>query len=136
MSKAKILVVDDEADVVRSLGIRLRSAGYEVLTAADGWMATQIAADKQPDLIVLDIGMPCGDGHTVAKRLALINKTATIPIVYLTARTGNADVEQALQAGAAGYLTKPFKPDALLNIIGRVLGGNAPATAKPAVTVP
>ncbi len=65
MSKGRILVVDDEPDIVRSLSIRLGSMGYEVITALDGLSATRKAIEEQPELIILDIGMPAGNGHVV-----------------------------------------------------------------------
>jgi len=69
MTKQKMLIVDDEADLVRSLSMRLRANGYEVVSAMDGVEATKMAIHEQPDVIVLDIGMPAGDGHVVAERL-------------------------------------------------------------------
>jgi DNA-binding response OmpR family regulator len=135
MAKARILIVDDETDVVRSVGLRLKSAGYEVLAAIDGLTGTQVACEQQPDLIILDIGMPCADGHTVAKRLSINLKTMSIPIIYLTARTAADDVDRALKGGAAGYLTKPFKAEALLGLIERVLSGSAPVAPRPAGAV-
>lgn len=122
MSLGKIMVVDDEEDVVRALGMRLKSAGYEVITAMDGMSATQMAVKHQPDLILLDIGMPGGDGHTVAQRLKSNLKTLTVPIIYLTARANQEDMRKATDLGAAGYLLKPFKSERLLSLVERVLG--------------
>jgi len=116
-ARAKILIVDDEADIVMSLSKRLRFAGYEIAAAGDGEEATRVALRMQPDIIILDIGMPCGDGHVVADRVRANVNTMFAQIIFLTARVGETDRERALQAGAYGYLTKPFKPDELLRMI-------------------
>jgi DNA-binding response OmpR family regulator len=121
LALAKILVVDDEEDVVKALTLRLKSAGYEVLTAGDGLNATQMAVKHNPELIILDIGMPGGDGHTVAERLKTNMKTLAMPIIYLTARANQTDMKKATELGAAGYLLKPFKGERLLALVERVL---------------
>jgi DNA-binding response OmpR family regulator len=115
------MVVDDEEDIVRALSMRLKAAGYEVISAADGLTATQMAVKHQPDLILLDIGMPGGDGHTVAQRLKGNLKTLTVPIIYLTAKANQEDMRKATELGAAGYLLKPFKSERLLSLVERVL---------------
>lgn len=114
MSKGKILVVDDEPDIVRSLSIRLGSAGYEVCTACDGLNATRVAIEEQPDLILLDIGMPAGNGHEVVERLGNIDETSHIPVIYLTACTGDDDYRKAREGGVCKFITKPFDPEILL----------------------
>jgi CheY-like chemotaxis protein len=118
---AKVLIADDETDLQMSIGRRLVHAGYEVLIAADGAEATQMAIQAKPDVIVLDIGMPCGDGHTVAERLRTNPKTMFIPVVFLTARTSPADRQRAYEHGAYAYITKPFKPEELLDTLKRAL---------------
>ena len=120
-AKARILIVDDEADIVMSLSKRLRFAGYDTASAGDGEEATRSALRMQPDVIILDIGMPCGDGHVVAERIKANVKTMFAQIIFLTARVGDADREKALAAGAYGYLTKPFKPEELLQMIENAL---------------
>ena len=121
MSLAKILVVDDEAEIVRAVTMRLRAAGYEVLAANDGLMATKLALHEAPDLVIMDIGIPCGDGHAVAS--SLLNNVATMstPVIYLTARTADEDRLRAKENCVAGYLTKPFKADELLSTVARAL---------------
>jgi len=114
VSKGKILVVDDEPDIVRSLSIRLGSVGYEVSTAMDGLNATRKAIEEQPDLILLDIGMPAGNGHEVVERLRNIEETCHIPIIYLTACTSDADYRKAREGGVCKFITKPFDSDILL----------------------
>lgn len=117
MSKGKILVVDDEPDIVRSLSIRLGSVGYEVSTAMDGLNATRKAIEEQPDLILLDIGMPAGNGHEVVERLSNIGETSHIPVIYLTACTTDEDYRKAREGGVCKFITKPFDPEILLDAV-------------------
>lgn len=120
-ARAKVLVVDDERDIVLSVGRRLAHAGYEVEFASDGMEATKMAFQSTPDVIVLDIGMPCGDGHLVAERLRTNIKTMFTPIIYLTARTSDEDRAKAMEAGAFAYVTKPFRSEELLSIIDQAV---------------
>lgn len=120
---SKILVVDDEPEIVLALSMRLKAAGYQVITAGDGIEATKKAIHECPDLILLDIGMPCGDGHTVANRLSSSVSTILVPIIYLTARTSPVDRDRALALGAYDYITKPFTPERLLNSVKNALNG-------------
>jgi two-component system chemotaxis response regulator CheY len=113
----RILVVDDEPEIRQALGLRLSAAGYDVLSAGDGYQGTQLAITEQPDAIVLDIGLPAGDGHTVAERLRANPRTVGIPVIYLTARTSPADARKARESGAFGYLIKPYPPQVLLSMI-------------------
>ena len=121
MSLAKILVVDDEIEIVRAVSMRLEASGYEVIVAHDGLIATQLAIRASPDLVIMDIGMPCGDGHIVAQRLLNNVETSSIPIIYLTARTAEVDRKRAAISHVAGYLTKPFKAGELLATVARAL---------------
>ena len=121
MTPAKILVVDDEQDIVRMLMMRLRAAGYEVVTANTGTVAIRMAEMTVPDLLILDIGMPDADGHVVASRLQENTKTSRIPIIFLSARTSEKDRTLAYKAGVCRYLTKPFKPEELLATVSRAL---------------
>ncbi len=125
-SGAKILVVDDEPDVIRALTMRLKFAGYEVIAASDGESATRMAVAEQPDLIILDIGLPCGDGHAVASRLCDNMNTALVPIIFLTARTSQADRAKAMGVGAADFIAKPFTAVQLLTSVERALNGPMP----------
>ncbi|MFH1845552.1 MAG: response regulator [bacterium] len=121
MCKAKILVVDDEAEIVKSVSMRLRSAGYDVYSATDGMQATNVAMKELPDLLILDIGMPAGSGHVVAERLQNNGRTARIPVIFLTARTSESDYERALENGVAKYITKPYHPEVLLSAVEELL---------------
>jgi len=121
MSKARILIVDDEPDIIMSLTMRLRANDYEVISAMDGMQATTTALREKPDLVVLDIGMPAGDGHVVAQRLRENVTTMHIPIIFLTARTADDDYMKALQQRVDKYLTKPYQPEQLLESIEECL---------------
>ena len=113
----RVLIVDDEPDLVRTVGLRLMSAGYDVISAPDGMMATNLAINERPDVIVMDIGLPAGDGHAIANRLHNNTRTMGIPIIYLTARMGRQDVEQARENGAFAYLVKPYEAAELLSMV-------------------
>ncbi|MFC3893639.1 response regulator [Lentzea rhizosphaerae] len=107
----KVLVVDDEPQIVRALRINLAARGYEVLTAHDGATALRQAADGKPDVVVLDLGLPDMDGTDV---IAGLRGWTTLPIIVLSARTNSTDKVDALDAGADDYVTKPFGMDELL----------------------
>ncbi|WP_461121751.1 response regulator [Saccharothrix stipae] len=107
----KVLVVDDEPQIVRALRINLSARGYSVLTAHDGTTALKAAAEGKPDVVVLDLGLPDVDGTEV---IAGLRGWTTVPIIVLSARVDSADKVQALDAGADDYVTKPFGMDELL----------------------
>ncbi|MDX8145465.1 response regulator [Lentzea sp. BCCO 10_0061] len=107
----KVLVVDDEPQIVRALRINLSARGYEVLTAPDGTTALRLAADGKPDVVVLDLGLPDMDGTDV---IAGLRGWTSLPIIVLSARTDSTDKVDALDAGADDYVTKPFGMDELL----------------------
>ena len=121
MSQAKILVVDDEPEIVRALTMRLRAAGYKVISAKDGETAVRMANKFAPNLAIVDIGMPCGDGHNVVRQFAENPDTLALPVIFLTAQTSEKDRTRAYKAGAVGYLTKPFKSQSLLAVVSRAL---------------
>ncbi len=125
LRKPRILIVEDEPDVAKSLALRLSAARYEVQVACDGMEATRAAVTTLPDLILLDIGLPCGDGHEVAERLQQNPRTMTIPIIYLTARTSDYDRHKAFTNAAFGFVTKPFKSERLLALIEEALEANS-----------
>jgi two-component system, OmpR family, KDP operon response regulator KdpE len=106
-----ILVVDDEPRYARWITVNLKASGYRVLTAADGESALEVAARDQPDLILLDIGLPKLDGLEVCRR---VREFSIVPIIMLTARAAEADRVAGLDAGADDYLAKPFGPPELL----------------------
>ncbi len=125
MAKGKVLVVDDEPDIIRALTMRLRAAKYDVMEATDGATATMTAVKWLPDLVILDIGMPAGDGHTVAKRLRENVTTVGIPIIFLTARTDESDYSQAAEVGVNKYITKPFDSSELMAAVYELIERNS-----------
>ena len=127
MDKGRILVVDDEPEIVECLTMRLESYGYEVITAADGSQATRLALDETPRLIILDIGMPSKSGHDVVRSLRESEKTCSIPVIYLTARTSAEDYKKAIEGGVDRYITKPFRQQELLHAVDELIRFPRPA---------
>ncbi len=117
MPKSKILVIDDDPDLVRALRLRLRANNYEVATACDGYSAIASAQKEHPALIILDLGLPVGDGFVVLDRLQNIDALSSIPVIVLSARDPQANEERALKAGAAAFFQKPADNDELMNVI-------------------
>src|SRR4051794_10323478 len=120
-SKKTVLVVDDEKDIVDLITYNLRRNGYDVLAAFDGNQAVEIAQQKTPDLILLDLMLPGVDGTEVARRLKADSRTATIPLIMLTAKGEETDVVVGLTLGADDYVTKPFSMKILLARLNPVL---------------
>ena len=114
----KILVVDDEPRIARLVGDYLRQAGFQVLHAADGRAALDVFEGEQPDLVVLDLGLPEIDGLDVVRRL---RSDSNVPIVILTARSDETDRVVGLELGADDYVVKPFGPKELVARIRAVL---------------
>jgi two-component system KDP operon response regulator KdpE len=102
---SRVLVVDDDAQILRALRINLSARGYQVITAPDGASALRTAAEEHPDAVVLDLGLPDLDGTDV---IAGLRGWTRVPIIVLSARTDSADKIDALDAGADDYVTKPF----------------------------
>ena len=121
MDQKKILIVDDERDIVKALMIRLQRAGYEVVTAFDGAQAVFVAHKEKPDLIILDIRMPAGDGFGVAEKLKHSASTFSIPVIFLTGGPERDSEEKAMTLGARFYIKKPYDPEELLDAIKRAL---------------
>jgi len=119
--KKKILIVDDERDILKALMIRLQGAGYEVVTAFDGAQGVFMAHKEKPDLILLDIRMPAGNGFSVAQRLKRSIHTFTIPVIFLTGSPEKNAEEKAMALGARFYIKKPYDPEELLDAIKRAL---------------
>jgi len=128
MRRPKILVVDDDPDLVRALRLRLRANNFEVATATDGYTAIAAAQKERPALIILDLGLPVGDGFVVLDRLQNSDALAGVPVIVLSARDPQSNEERALKAGAAAFFQKPADNDELMNVIRISLG----PTAQPA----
>ncbi len=129
----RVLVVDDEPQILRALGINLRARGYEVDLAPDGEQALTLAASHHPDVVVLDLGLPGIDGVDVIRGL---RGWSTVPIVVLSVRDGEPDKVSALDAGADDYVTKPFGMDELMARLRAALRRATPAEEAPVVVTP
>jgi len=121
----KILVVDDEPDIVELVAFNLREDGYEVLTAGNGMDALNLARAALPDLILLDLMLPELDGMAVCEILRDLPSTAAIPVVMLTAWSSEEARVLGLKSGADDYVTKPFSPRELVLRVGKVLNRRA-----------
>ena len=117
MAKQKILVVDDDSTLVKALQLRLLANDYEITVAGDGYAAVANAKKERPDLIILDLGLPAGDGFSVLDRLNHTGNLPGIPVIVLTARDPQANEERAMRAGAIAYFQKPADNDELLQAI-------------------
>ena len=131
MSKVKVLVIDDEPQILRALRINLSVRGYEVITAATGAGALKAAAEHRPDVVVLDLGLPDMDGIEV---LGGLRGWLSAPVIVLSARTDSAEKVDVLDAGADDYVTKPFAADELLARIRALARRTPTATDEPVVT--
>jgi two-component system, OmpR family, alkaline phosphatase synthesis response regulator PhoP len=116
-----ILVVDDDPKIVRVVEINLTQAGYQVRTAADGEQALAAVTQERPDLVLLDVMMPRLDGFETLKRLKADPALTDIPVVMLTARAQDEDVFEGYGTGAQWYLTKPFEPEELRQVVRHLL---------------
>lgn len=119
--KGRVLVVEDDEDVRRGLTIRLKSKGYEVVIAEDAVGAVSVAQQQRPDLILLDLGLPGGDGFTVMERLRYLAPVAMTPVIVLTARDPSSNQERALSSGAVAYFQKPAHNEELLKAVEAAL---------------
>jgi DNA-binding response OmpR family regulator len=131
MASSKILIVDDDPDLRQALRLRLRANHYETVHAVDGYSAIALAYKEQPNLIILDLGLPAGDGFVVLDRLQRDDKLSTIPVIVLTARDAQSSERRALEAGAVAFFQKPADNVELLDVIRATLPHVAMGTALP-----
>jgi DNA-binding NarL/FixJ family response regulator len=117
----RLLVVDDDPNLLRALSMSLRVAGYEIRTARNGAEALISLAEFAPDLIISDIRMPGMDGHKLVQHVRASQRTNLIPIIFLTAKDETADRVAGFKAGIDYYLTKPFETEELLAIVSNIL---------------
>jgi len=122
MRDKTILIVDDDPDVRQSLHVRLKANSYNVIFAVDGVASIAEARKNMPDLIILDLGLPAGDGFAVLARLKANDNLSLIPVIVLSARDRNGNRDRALKAGAKAFLQKPVDNAHLLSVIRQVLG--------------
>jgi DNA-binding response OmpR family regulator len=117
-----VLVADDDPDILELVAFRLERAGYDVVRATDGEQALQLATELHPDLAVLDVMMPKLTGYDVTRRIRADDATKRMPVILLTARVQEADVQQGFEVGADDYLRKPFSPQELRARVQAILG--------------
>jgi DNA-binding response OmpR family regulator len=122
VNPADILVVDDDPDMLQALQIRLKANGYEVHCAEDGIGAISQARKHAPDLVVLDLGIPAGDGFVVLDALRTNIHLSSVPVIVLSGRDRRANEERALNAGAKAFLQKPVQSHEFLAAIRQALG--------------
>ena len=122
MNKKQILIIEDDRDFVRLLAMSLRANDYEVSIASDAIAAISEALKQLPDLILLDIGLPAGDGFLVMERLKAQSLLASIPVIVVSARDPAANRERALKGGASAFFQKPADNDELMAAIKHALG--------------
>jgi CheY-like chemotaxis protein len=118
---AKILIAEDERDIRDLVAFTLRFAGYEVFAAANGEEAVEMAPNVSPDLILMDVRMPRMTGYEACRIIKLNPDLKDIPIVFLSAKGQEAEIQQGLEAGAEEYLLKPFAPDQLTSHVKSIL---------------
>ena len=118
----KILIADDEPDMVRMLANRLRANNYQVIAALDGMQALAAARRERPDLIILDVRMPAKDGYSVLQGLRASAQTTLIPIIFLSALPASQVREKANELGAEGHFTKPFDSEEIVARIRDMIG--------------
>src|ERR1700730_7464966 len=116
-----VLVADDDEDILTLVALRFRRSGLEVIVARDGEEALELIETRAPDVAVLDIAMPRLTGLEVVRRLRSSEATKDLPVVLLTARAAEKDIELGLEAGADEYITKPFSPQDLYACVQSVL---------------
>jgi DNA-binding response OmpR family regulator len=119
----RVLVVDDDPQVLRLMRVNLELEGYDVVSAPDGEEALEAVLAERPDVVVCDVMMPGVDGLTVLRNLRANPKTSKIPFVMVSAKAQRADVKAALDMGADKYITKPFDPQDLLDAVENLLNG-------------
>lgn len=117
----KILVAEDERDIRELIGFTLRFAGFDVILAVNGIEAMEKAPTERPDLIILDVRMPKLTGYEVCRRLKEDPDTSEIPIVFLSAKGQEGEIEQGLASGAMEYIVKPFAPNELVDQVKDIL---------------
>lgn len=120
----KLLLVEDDPKIALALKLRLTHMGYQVETAGDAVYAMDQARRQTPDLVLLDINLPGGNGFLVAERLKQASTTTDVPIVFITANKESEYKSRAEDVGAAAFLEKPFSASQLTDVLDRCLGGS------------
>lgn len=135
--RAKIMVVDDDPDLRHALSIRLRANQFDIVKVCDGYSAIALAQKERPDLVILDLGLPAGDGFVVLKNLRQYPALADIPVIVLTARDPQAVKKKTLESGAVAFFQKPVENEVLLAAIRSILHtGEDGDICRPVVAIP
>jgi len=116
-TRTKIMIVDDDPDLRMALKLRLRANNFETVSASDGYSAIALAQKERPSLVILDLGLPAGDGYVVLKRMQESDTLSDIPIIVLTARDPQLNEDRSLGAGATAFFQKPVDNNELLEVI-------------------
>jgi DNA-binding response OmpR family regulator len=125
MGNKKILIVDDDPDVLHSMHVRLKANNYDTSFAADAISCMAEARKSEPDLVILDLGLPAGDGFLVMERFKAVPSLASIPIIVVSGRDHRANHKRAIDAGAKAFLQKPVNNAELLAVIRQTLADPA-----------
>jgi CheY-like chemotaxis protein len=120
---ANILIAEDERDIRELIQFTLTFAGHQVTTAANGAEAVELAPKVKPDLIMMDVRMPKMTGYEACKQIKLNEELKHIPVVFLSAKGQDEEIQSGIEAGAIAYITKPFAPDELQRKIADILNG-------------
>lgn len=118
--RKRVLICDDDPVILRLLQVNLEIEGYDVISAHHGEEAVQLALSERPDLVVLDIMMPRMDGYEACQQIKSHDATRDIPIVFLSAKAQQSDIDMGTSFGVTQYLTKPFDPTELLQVVERL----------------
>jgi DNA-binding response OmpR family regulator len=130
MERPKILIVDDDPNLRRAMKTRLRANHYDTVQASDGYSAIAMAQKERPDLIILDLGLPAGDGFAVLQRLQYSDTLSSIPVIVLTARDPQFNEQKARLAGAGAFFQKPADNRELLDVIRATVPNTWPSTTS------
>lgn len=133
MTNKKILIVEDDADTLLGYSVLLKAHNYDTVCAGDGVSAIRQALAHQPDLVILDLGLPAGDGFIVMEWFRGTKSLSAIPVIVVSARDLTGNMGLALKAGARAYIQKPWNDKELLALISKLLNQPAPSVARPAL---
>ena len=131
MPGLKVLIADDEAHILHIVSMKLRNAGFDVITAVDGEEAMELVVAERPDLLITDNQMPYLTGLELCKKLRQSGLAANLPVIMLTARGHDLDRDEIAAAGISDVLAKPFSPREVLQKVAQLLGTQATTVAEP-----
>lgn len=119
---AKIVIAEDERDIRELVTFTLQFAGHQVVATSNGEEAVEAVLRERPDLVIMDVRMPRMTGYEASRRLKTMPETKDIPVVFLSAKGQEAEVQEGYEAGAVAYILKPFSPDGLIQQVAKILG--------------